>query len=103
MTDHVIPTDLCELARHRVEIEYVASDDDVSRRDQTVQAIHFENDVTVRDLREAVPGIDGDVRVLHRAVARALVRSSRGGLLRLVSPAPLQDIRTSVKIHDSRL
>ncbi len=51
-----------------VTIEYDRSDDNESRRERAVSAVIFENNVTVRDLREAVPGIDGETRVRVRPV-----------------------------------
>ena len=39
---------------------------DIDNRQQPVVAVEFENRATVRDLREAVPGVDGDVRLRYR-------------------------------------
>lgn len=47
-----------------VEIEY--EEGKGGRRDQVVKGIHFPEGCTVSGLREAVPGTDGDVRVLYR-------------------------------------
>jgi len=49
-----------------VSVEYVKSGDEAKPRGWTAKAIIFEQGVTVRDVREAVPGTDGDVRVLYR-------------------------------------
>lgn len=49
-----------------VDIEY-ESPDGTARRRQAVSAVVMEGGVTVGDLREAVPGTDGDVRVSYRA------------------------------------
>lgn len=51
----------------RVTIRYLEGDASTSRRDQTVAAVDMEHGVTVGDLREAVPGVDGEVRVRYRA------------------------------------
>jgi alkaline phosphatase D len=48
----------------KVRIEYrPAETSEAGRRDRAVQAVHFPDGCTVADLREAVPGVDGDVRV----------------------------------------
>jgi len=46
-----------------VEIEYAKSDVNTLRRGRRVKALHFPEGGTVADLREAVPGVDGDVRI----------------------------------------
>lgn len=48
-----------------VEIEYDGAEDD-ERRSQPVRSVRFPQGVTVRDLKQAVPGADGDVRVRYR-------------------------------------
>lgn len=50
----------------RVRIEYEPAPAEVGRRERDVAAVVFPDGVTVRDLREAVPGTDGDVRVRYR-------------------------------------
>jgi len=49
-----------------VTIQYAQRGDGSGRRTQAVEAIVYENNVSIGDVRESVPGTDGDVRVLHR-------------------------------------
>jgi alkaline phosphatase D len=51
----------------RVTIHYHQPAVGAGRRDRTVKSIEFPGGVTVGDLREAVPGADGAVRVLYKA------------------------------------
>ncbi|MGD9722878.1 MAG: alkaline phosphatase [Pirellulales bacterium] len=59
-----------------VTIEYAAQEPGAGRRDRTVKAVVFPPGVSVSDLREAVPGADGDVRVQIRPEGSAAWRSS---------------------------
>lgn len=52
-----------------VKIEYASGN--AARRERTVKALHFPDGCSVADLREAVPGIDGDVRVLWKESAES--------------------------------
>jgi alkaline phosphatase D len=54
----------------RVRIEYETAATPQRRREQTVKAIHFPEGCTAADLREAVGGVDGDVRVLWKEAAQ---------------------------------
>lgn len=49
----------------QVKIEYAPADADTRRRGRAVQAIDLSGATTVADLRQAAPGIDGDVRLLY--------------------------------------
>lgn len=49
----------------QVTIEYEEKED-FRPNQRPVKAIHFPNGCTVESLKEAVPGVDGDVRVLYR-------------------------------------
>ena len=49
-----------------VKIDYEKTNKSVPRRDRTVKAIRFDDGVTVRDMRMAAPGADGEVRVLYQ-------------------------------------
>jgi alkaline phosphatase D len=53
-----------------VEIEYQRTETPEGRREREVKAIRFPDGATVADLREAVPGVDGDVRVLWKEAAQ---------------------------------
>jgi alkaline phosphatase D len=59
--EHRNPTDA-----PNVNIEYLSADGKVDRRGRTVSAVVFENGVGVSDIRLAVPGVDGDVRILFK-------------------------------------
>ncbi len=50
-----------------VEIDYGSARPGGGRRTRKVLGVRFPEGLTVRDIREAVPGVDGDVRVLVRA------------------------------------
>jgi len=50
-----------------VTIEYAKSEEKADRRGRTVSAVVFENGIGVDDIRMAVPGVDGDVRVLFKS------------------------------------
>ncbi len=49
-----------------MHIEYAPATEDEGRRDRTVRGVVFPDGATVGELREAVPGTDGDVRVLYK-------------------------------------
>lgn len=51
----------------KVEIEYAPRDGQSQRRERAVRTVRFPAGGTVADLREAVPGIDGDVRIVYSA------------------------------------
>jgi alkaline phosphatase D len=52
-----------------VEVEYEPGT--AGRRDRTFKALHFPHGCSVADLRQAVPGIDGDTRVLWKESSAA--------------------------------
>ncbi|MCA9013130.1 MAG: hypothetical protein KDB01_25440 [Planctomycetaceae bacterium] len=49
-----------------VSVQYDESDAALERRDRAVRSVTFENGVGIGDIRLAVPGTDGDVRVLYK-------------------------------------
>lgn len=49
-----------------VQIKYVGGAEDASRRRERVESVEYPGGVTVSDIRNAVPGTFGDVRVLYK-------------------------------------
>ena len=59
-----------------VTIEYNDDDRDGGRRDRIVKAIRLGDGATVGDLRQAVPGVDGEARVQFKSDAEQAWRST---------------------------
>ncbi len=99
----------------QVRIDYQPSGADVGRREREVAGVVFPDGVTARDLREAAPGTDGDVRVRYRPVSqeqawretpwrpvRPLRDFTRQFLLRDLAPDTRYEMRVESRGVDGR-
>mgnify|MGYP002621944646 CR=1 FL=1 len=95
-----------------VTIEYEKKS--APRRERVFKGVHFPDDCTVADLREAAPGIDGEVRVLWKAAddrqwqktpwrnARPLHDFTRQFVLDDLTPGTAYQVRVETRAVDGK-
>jgi len=83
-----------------VRIEYEGN---APRREKPVKAVHFPSGVTTRDLRQAAPGTDGDVRVKYRGASEESWQTTEwqpvNGLRDFTAAFELSDLSPNTTYH----